>query len=67
MNIRLIIKGGKDRNGLPIYIATNLYDEDRSEIIRFYRDRWEVETFFDRLKNMTYFNKTRSKDLNGVL
>ena len=66
MNIRLI-KAGRDRDGQVIYLATNLFKERRKDLIRLYRDRWEVETFFDRLKNMTYFKKTKAKDFNGIL
>jgi len=69
IKIRLI-KGAADKHGNRIVLATNLFNKKlyhSKELIALYKLRWEIETFFGRIKNLVNIEKFHSKNFNGIM
>lgn len=69
MKVRLI-RGPSDSEGKPIVFVTNLLDPreySRASILKLYRRRWAVETFYGRIKRLLQVERFRSKSYNGVM
>lgn len=50
----------------PEILATTLFDESIEELKYLYNQRWKIETYFDRIKNIFELEKFSSKKVNGV-
>lgn len=69
MKVRLI-RGPRDSEGKPIVLVTNLLDRRKyssGSLLKLYRKRWSVETFYGRIKRMLNFERFHSKTYNGVM
>lgn len=69
LSIRLL-RGPEDRDGKPVILATNLLDRrryGRKSLIQLYRRRWEIETFYGRVKNLLSLERFHARTRNGVL
>lgn len=65
-----LVRRGRDRNGLPIVLCTNLLDKHRytsKAIFGLYLRRWEIETMYYRVKQLFCMEKFYARSLNGVL
>jgi hypothetical protein len=54
---------GKDE---PELLATTLFEESLDELKWLYNQRWGIEIYFDRLKNIFELERFSSKKVNGV-
>src|SRR4029078_3531250 len=54
---------GKDE---PELLATTLFEESLDELKWLYNQRWGIETYFDRLKNIFEVERFSSKKVNGI-
>lgn len=57
-------------NGNPEVLITSLLDKNQfpaSDIVEIYKLRWEVETYFDRLKNIFEVQRFSTKLLDSIL
>ncbi len=61
-----LIKGTIDATGKDIYFITNLLDEDAYQIAEWYKERWEIETFFKFIKQHLNVKHLVSRDENGI-
>ena len=65
-----LLKYKNDRNGNPIVLATNLFDQEvyaQSELWDLYARRWDIETSYYRVKRLFKVENFHSKKINGVL
>lgn len=65
-----LVRGPKDSDGNRIVFATNLLDENVYSVdaVRsLYRERWAVETTYDRIKNLLKLEKFHAKSFNGIM
>ncbi|MCM2281199.1 MAG: IS4 family transposase [Bdellovibrionaceae bacterium] len=70
LSITLLRADEKDRDGLPILLATNLPKRllhKRREVIELYKNRWSIETFYSRTKSMLAIERFHARTYNGVL
>lgn len=61
-----VIKGITNHSGNPIVFVTNILDEDCYTISEWYRQRWEIETFFKFIKQHLNVKHLVSRDENGI-
>ena len=61
-----IIKGCIDKSDEKICFVTNILDEDCYAIAEWYKQRWEIETFFKFIKQHLNVNHLVSRDANGI-
>jgi hypothetical protein len=61
-----LIKGTLDSSGETISFITNMLDEDCYLIAHWYRQRWEIESFFKFIKQHLNFKHLVSRDENGI-
>lgn len=61
-----IINATIDKNGEKICFVTNILDEDCYVIAEWYKQRWEIETFFKFIKQHLNVNHLVSRDANGI-
>ena len=69
LKVRLI-RGSKDKDGNIIVYATNLLNKNlfhSKELIMLYKERWVIETYFNRLKNILNIRKFHSRSYNEVM
>ncbi len=65
-----LIRGPKDSKGKVIVFVTNLFRKnryDRKEIMALYEKRWNVETLYNRVKNLLNLEQFRAKTYNGIM
>jgi hypothetical protein len=61
-----IINATIDKSGEKICFVTNILDEDCYVIAEWYKQRWEIETFFKFIKQHLNVNHLVSRDANGI-
>lgn len=61
-----IIKGCIDETRKQICFVTNILDEDAYTIAQWYKQRWEIETFFKFIKQHLNVKHLVSRDENGI-
>ncbi len=61
-----IIKGVIDKTNEPVCFVTNILDEDCYVIAGWYKQRWEIETFFKFLKQHLNVKHLVSRTENGI-
>jgi Transposase DDE domain len=61
-----VIKGTIDASGKDIYFVTNILNEDAYQIAEWYKERWEIETFFKFIKQHLNVKHLVSRDENGI-
>jgi hypothetical protein len=61
-----IIKGVIDKTTEPVCFVTNIMDEDCYVIAGWYKQRWEIETFFKFLKQHLNVKHMVSRTENGI-
>lgn len=61
-----IINATIDKSGEKICFVTNIIDEDCYVIAEWYKQRWEIETFFKFIKQHLNVNHLVSRDTNGI-
>jgi DDE family transposase len=61
-----IIKATIDSNSEPICFVTNMLDEEAYLITTWYKQRWEIETFFKFIKQHLNAKHLVSRDENGI-
>jgi len=61
-----VIKGVIDNSGDAIFFVTNMLDEDCYMISEWYKQRWEIETFFKFIKQHLNVKHLVSRDENGI-
>lgn len=67
LEVRLI-NCGTDSEGGSIILATNLVsDISAEELAKLYLERWQIETLFNRIKNIFKLEKFHSKTINGIM
>ena len=65
-----LVRGPIDKKGSRIVFATNLLDKKRyhrKELIQLYRRRWEIETYFNRIKNIINIEHFHSRSFNEIM
>jgi hypothetical protein len=66
LNNYRVIKGTIDHSDQKICFVTNLLDEDAYVVAHWYKQRWEIETFFKFLKQHLNLKHLVSRDENGI-
>lgn len=61
-----VIKGVIDASGIQICFITNIMNESAYLVAGWYKQRWEIETFFKFLKQHLNVNHLVSRDANGI-
>ena len=61
-----VIKATIDKSSEEICFVTNIIDEDSYVIAEWYKQRWEIETFFKFIKQHLNVNHLVSRDANGI-
>jgi hypothetical protein len=61
-----VIKGCIDETGQEICFVTNILDEDAYTVAQWYKQRWEIETFFKFIKQHLNVKHLVSRDENGI-
>src|SRR5882672_4929069 len=61
-----IINATIDKSGEKICFVTNIIDEDCYVIAEWYKQRWEIETFFKFIKQHLNVNHLVSRNANGI-
>jgi hypothetical protein len=64
-----LVRGPKDSEGKTIAFATNLIGKKykRKSILKLYRERWEAETLYGRVKNLLKVERFHARSYNGVM
>jgi hypothetical protein len=65
-----LIRGPKDRLGVPTLLVTNLLDDKKysnADIFDLYLKRWRIETMYYQVKELFRLEKFHSKKVNGIL
>lgn len=65
-----LIRGKKDRLGVPILLATNLLCKAQyaaDEVTQLYLKRWSIETMYFQVKELFHLEKFHAKSVNGIL
>jgi len=61
-----VIKANIDRSNETICFITNMLKENVYQIAAWYKQRWEIETFFKFIKQHLNVNHLVSRDINGI-
>lgn len=61
-----VIKATIDSSGEPICFVTNMLNEDAYLLTAWYKQRWEIETFFKFIKQHLNVKHLVSRDENGI-
>jgi hypothetical protein len=63
-----IVRGPQSRGDKPLLIVTNLIEPDitAKELIKLYRERWEVETLFSSMKTQLKVEEFHARSPHGI-
>lgn len=65
-----LVRGRKDSEGKQIVFVTSLLDQERYSnraIRELYRERWGIETMYNRVKNIIQIEKFHARSWNGII